>query len=58
MDWTIKLSGGILQVWLDNNNANQNKGFIFYGYICAVGYYINSVTSNCVSCSLIHMSCI
>lgn len=32
---------GILDTWLEDDNGNINSGFIYFGYYCPDGFYLN-----------------
>lgn len=40
--YDIKFNNGLIQSWVDDNNYILSDGFLFYGYICADGYFFDA----------------
>ena len=46
----IDIYTGVLDVW-SSNSGSQNHGFVFFGYECPVGFFMNVTQSICQQCS-------
>lgn len=46
----VNINSGSLQIWQNNNIGIRVNGFVFFGYTCNDGYYIDRVTQSCFRC--------